>query len=130
IKKVPAFFGEVDVVKAIQLLPGIKSGTEGTTGFFVRGGSADQNLILLDGTVLYNPAHAGGLFSVFNSDAIQGAEIYKGNFPAQYGGRLSSVLDVSMREGNNRKVGISGGIGLISSRVTVEAPFKKEKHSF
>jgi hypothetical protein len=130
IRKIPAIFGEVDIVKAIQFLPGIKAGTEGTAGFFVRGGGADQNLVLLDDAPIYNASHVGGLFSVFNPDAIQGLEVYKGNFPARYGGRLSSVLDIQMREGKTGKYGISGGIGLISSRLTAEGPLPKKKGSF
>lgn len=124
IKQLPALFGEVDVLKVLQLLPGIKSGTEGTSGFFVRGGTNDQNLVLLDGTVVYNPAHMGGLFSVFNPEAVAGLDAYKGNFPAHYGGRLSSVIAVEMREGNTKKFSGSGGIGLISSRLTLEIPFE------
>ncbi|MCS6904174.1 MAG: TonB-dependent receptor [Bacteroidia bacterium] len=129
IKQLPAIFGEVDVLKVVQLLPGIKAGTEGTSGFFVRGGSNDQNLILLDDAVVYNAAHMGGLFSVFNSDAVKGIKIYRGDFPANYGGRLSSVLDVQMKEGNNRKLKATGGIGLISSRITLEVPVQKNRSS-
>lgn len=123
IKQLPALFGEVDVLKVLQLLPGIKSGTEGTAGFFVRGGTNDQNLVLLDGATVYNPAHMGGLFSVFNPEAVSGLEAFKGNFPAQYGGRLSSILGIEMREGDTKKFSGSGGIGLISSRLTLELPF-------
>lgn len=130
VKKLPAFFGEVDVLKTLQLKPGIQSGGEGTTGIYVRGGSPDQNLILLDEAVVYNAAHLFGFFSVFNADALQNVEINKGNMPANYGGRLASVLDISMKEGNNRKYGIQGGIGLISSRLTVEGPIKKDTSSF
>ncbi len=130
IKKIPALFGEVDVLKTIQLLPGIQSGGEGTTGFFVRGGSADQNLILLDEAPVYNPSHFLGFFSVFNPDAIKDLKIYKGGIPARYGGRLSSLLDIHMKEGNAKKMSVSGGLGLISSRLTVEGPIKKDKSSF
>jgi hypothetical protein len=130
IQQIPAFFGEVDVIKAIQLLPGIKAGTEGSAGFFVRGGSNDQNLVMLDEAVIYNPAHMGGLFSVFNTNAVKGVEVFKGNFPAQYGGRLSSVLNVSMKEGNNRQFSMEGGLGIISSRFTIQGPIQKEKSSF
>jgi hypothetical protein len=129
IKQLPAIFGEIDVLKVVQLLPGIKAGTEGTSGFFVRGGSNDQNLILLDDAVVYNAAHMGGLFSVFNADAVKGLKIYRGDFPAHYGGRLSSVLDVQMKEGNNKNFKATGGLGLISSRLTLEVPIQKNKSS-
>jgi hypothetical protein len=128
--KIPVVFGEKDLVKTIQLLPGVKSNGEGSNGFSVRGGATDQNLILLDEAPVYNASHMLGIFSTFNSDAIKDATIIKGNSPAQYGGRLSSVLDVKMREGNNNKYRVSGGIGLISSRLTVEGPIQKEKSSF
>jgi hypothetical protein len=127
---VPVLFGEKDVLKTIQLLPGIKSGGEGTTGFFVRGGAADQNLILLDEATVYNSAHLLGFFSTFNSDAIKDVQLYKGGMPAQYGGRLSSVLDVTMKDGNNQHFGMEGGIGLISSRIKAEGPLVKNKGSF
>jgi hypothetical protein len=130
IKNIPSFFGEKDVLKTIQLLPGIKPAGEGSSGFFVRGGSADQNLILLDGATVYNASHLMGFFSVFNPDAIKDVTIYKGPIPAEYGGRLSSVLDISMKEGNDKQLSVYGGIGLISSRLTVEGPIKKEKGSF
>jgi hypothetical protein len=130
VKKLPAIFGEVDVLKTLQLKPGIQSGGEGTTGIFVRGGSPDQNLILLDEAVVYNAAHLFGFFSVFNADALQNIEINKGNMPANYGGRLASVLDISMKEGNNKKYSAQGGIGLISSRLTFEGPIKKDTASF
>jgi hypothetical protein len=130
VKKLPAFMGEVDILKTIQLKPGIQSGGEGMTGFYVRGGGPDQNLILLDEAVVYNAAHLFGFFSVFNSDALQNVEIYKGSMPANYGGRLASVLDISMKDGNNRKYAAEGGIGLISSRLTVEGPLKKDTSSF
>lgn len=128
--KIPVVFGEKDLVKTIQLLPGVKSNGEGTNGFSVRGGAADQNLILLDEAPVYNASHLLGFFSSFNSDAIKDATIIKGNSPAQYGGRLSSVLDVKMKEGNNKDYQVSGGLGLISSRLTVEGPIQKERSSF
>ncbi|MCI5058801.1 MAG: TonB-dependent receptor, partial [Flavobacteriales bacterium] len=130
IKKIPALMGEVDVIRAIQLLPGVQTAGEGSTGFFVRGGGVDQNLILLDEATVFNASHLMGFFSVFNQDAIKDAQLYKGGIPARYGGRLSSVLDVHMKEGNSKKLGVSGGIGLISSRLTVEAPIVKNKSSF
>lgn len=130
IKKIPALMGEVDVLRAIQLLPGVQSGGEGSTGFFVRGGGLDQNLILLDGAPVYNAAHLFGFFSVFNQDAIKEAELYKGGIPSRFGGRLSSVLDVRMKEGNSKRLSVSGGIGLISSRLTIEGPLVKDKVSF
>mgnify|MGYP000389186526 CR=1 FL=1 len=129
-KAVPALFGEVDIIKILQLKPGIASGTEGTTGLFVRGGGVDQNLIVLDEAIVYNPNHLFGFFSTFNSDAVKDVKIYKGGFPAQYGGRLSSVIDVRMREGNNKEYDVTGGIGLISSRLTVEGPIQRDKSSF
>lgn len=128
--KLPVVFGEKDLVKTIQLMPGVKSSGEGSNGFSVRGGATDQNLILLDEAPVYNASHLLGMFSTFNSDAIKDATIIKGNSPAQFGGRLSSVLDVKMKEGNNRNYQVSGGIGLISSRLTVEGPIQKEKSSF
>jgi hypothetical protein len=128
--KIPVVFGEKDLVKTIQLLPGVKSNGEGSNGFSVRGGATDQNLILLDEAPVYNASHLLGFFSTFNSDAIKDATIIKGNSPAQFGGRLSSVLDVKMKEGNNKSYQVSGGIGLISSRLTVEGPVQKEKSSF
>jgi len=130
IDKIPVLFGEKDVLKTIQLLPGVKSAGEGTSGFFVRGGSADQNLILLDEAPVYNASHAFGFFSVFNSDAIKDVKLYKGSIPPEYGGRLSSVLDVRMNEGNKNRFAGTGGIGLISSRLTLEGPIVKEKGSF
>ncbi|MBS1652882.1 MAG: TonB-dependent receptor [Bacteroidetes bacterium] len=130
IKNVPVFFGEKDILKTIQLLPGITNVADGTSGFYVRGGSADQNLILLDEAIVYNPTHLLGFFSVFNSDAIKDVTIYKGGIPAQYGGRISSVLDVKMNDGNAKKLSVSGGLGLISSRLTVEGPINKGKGSF
>jgi hypothetical protein len=130
INKVPVIFGEKDLLKTIQLLPGVKSAGEGNSGFFVRGGSADQNLILLDEAPVYNATHLLGFFSTFNSDAIKDATIIKGNSPSQYGGRLSSVLDVKMKEGNNQDYTINGGIGLISSKLSIEGPLQKNKSSF
>ena len=130
IEKIPVIFGEKDVLKTIQLLPGVSAAGEGNAGFYVRGGGADQNLILLDEATVYNASHLLGFFSVFNSDAVKDIKLYKGGIPAQYGGRLSSVLDVKMKNGNDRKLSASGGIGLISSRLTLEGPIKKEKGSF
>jgi hypothetical protein len=130
ISKVPVLFGEKDVLKTIQLLPGVKSAGEGQSGFFVRGGAVDQNLILLDEAPVYNANHLLGFFSTFNSDAIKDATLIKGNTPPQYGGRLSSVLDIKMNEGNNQNLGVSGGIGLISSKLNVEGPIEKDKSSF
>ena len=130
IKLIPVMFGEQDILKTIQLMPGVKSAGEGSSGFYVRGGSADQNLIILDEAPVYNASHLLGFFSVFNSDAIKDMKLYKGNAPAEYGGRLSSVLDVQMNEGNSKKFTASGGLGLISSRLTLEAPIVKDKGSF
>jgi hypothetical protein len=130
LKVLPAFMGEVDVIKTLQLMPGVSSAAEGTQGFYVRGGGPDQNLVLLDGVHVYNATHLFGFFSVFNVDAIKSAELTKGGMPAQYGGRLSSVLDIGMKEGNMEEFGVKGGIGLISSRLTVEGPFQKDKGSF
>src|ERR1044072_9472341 len=128
--KIPVVFGEKDLVKTIQLMPGVKSNGEGSNGFSVRGGATDQNLIVLDEAPVYNASHLLGFFSSFNSDAIKDATIIKGNSPAQYGGRLSSVLDVKMKEGNSKDYQVSGGLGLISSRLTVEGPIQKERSSF
>ncbi len=130
ISKVPVIFGEKDVLKTIQLLPGVKSAGEGNSGFYVRGGAADQNLILLDEAPVYNASHLLGFFSTFNSDAIKDATLIKGNGPAQYGGRLSSVLDVKMKEGNNKNYTYNGGLGLISSRLSIEGPIQADKSSF
>lgn len=130
IKDVPVLFGERDVIKVLQLLPGVKSAGEGGSGFFVRGGGADQNLILLDEAPVYNPSHLLGFFSTFTSEAIKNVTLYKGNPPAQYGGRLSSVLDVTMKDGDNQRYGVEGGIGLISSRLAIEGPIVKDKGSF
>ncbi len=130
ISKLPVLFGERDILKTIQLLPGVKSAGEGNSGFFVRGGTADQNLIWLDEAPVYNASHLLGFFSTFNSDAIKDATLYKGNSPAQYGGRLSSVLDIKMNEGNDNQYKMKGGIGLISSRLSVEGPLQKDRSSF
>jgi len=130
IKKIPAFMGEVDLIKAIQLLPGVQSASEGSSGFSVRGGSPDQNLILLDEATVYNASHLMGFFSVFNNDAIKDVKIYKGDIPASHGGRLSSLLDVRMRDGNSKKISVTGGIGTISSRLTIEGPIIKDKTTF
>ena len=126
----PQLIGESDILKSIQLLPGVQSGTEGTGGFYVRGGSDGNNLILLDGAPVYNSNHFWGLFSVFNTEALQNVELYKGGFPAQYGGRLSSVLDIRMKEGNNQNFSGSGSMGLISSKILLEGPIIKDKTSF
>lgn len=129
-KNIPMLLGERDVMKAIQLLPGVKSAGEGNAGFFVRGGAADQNLILLDEAPVYNASHLLGFFSTFNSDAIKDVTVYKGGMPAQYGGRLSSVLDIKMNDGNDQDYNVSGGIGLISSKLNFEGPIQKGKSSF
>ena len=130
IKNIPALLGERDVLKTVQLLPGIKSAGDGNSGFYVRGGAADQNLIMLDEATVYNASHLLGFFSTFNSDAIKDVTVYKGGMPAQYGGRLSSVLDIKMNDGNNQDYSVSGGIGLISARLNVEGPIQKDKSSF
>ncbi|MFM2388371.1 MAG: hypothetical protein RL660_3128 [Bacteroidota bacterium] len=130
VAKLPVIFGEKDILKTITLLPGVKSSGEGGNGFSVRGGATDQNLILLDEAPVYNASHLLGFFSTFNSDAIKDATIIKGNSPANYGGRLSSVLDVKMKDGNNKDYNVSGGLGIISSRLTVEGPIQKDKSSF
>lgn len=129
-RNIPVLLGERDVIKTLQLLPGVKNSGEGSGGFFVRGGSADQNMILLDEAPVYNASHLLGFFSTFNSDAIKNVTLYKSGMPAQYGGGLSSVLDVKMNDGNNQKFGVSGGVGLISARVNVEGPIQKDKSSF
>lgn len=130
IKNIPVLFGEKDVLKTIQLLPGIQFAGDGNSGFFVRGGGADQNLILLDEATVYNPSHLLGFFSTFNSDAIKDVTVYKGAMPAEYGGRLSSVVDIKMNDGNYKDYHIGGGIGLISSRLNAEGPIVKDKGSF
>lgn len=129
IKKVPALMGEVDILKTLQLLPGIQNTAEGFSGFSVRGGSADQNMIMLDEATVYNASHLMGFFSVFNSDAIKDMTIYKGDIPAHYGGRLSSLLDIRMKDGNSKKFQGSGGIGTISSRLTLEVPVVNDRSS-
>lgn len=129
IKTIPALLGEVDIIKAIQLLPGVQS-SEGTSGFYVRGGGPDQNLILLDGVPVYNASHLGGIFSVFNADAIKSVRLTKGGFPARFGGRLSSVLQIDMKEGNSKEFKGDASIGLISSKFTFEGPIIKDKTSF
>lgn len=130
IKSIPAFMGEVDILKSIQLLPGVQSVSEGTGGFYVRGGGANQNLMLLDDAIVYNGGHLLGFFSVFNADAIKNTKLIKGGMPAEYGGRISSVLDISMKDGNNKRLQVDGGLGFISSRLTVQGPLIKEKCSF
>jgi hypothetical protein len=130
IKSIPAFLGEVDVLKVLQLIPGIQSGSEGSSGLYVRGGGPDQNLMLLDGVPLYNVSHLFGFFSVFNADAINNVEIFKGGFPSYYGGRISSVVDINMKEGNMQKFHGEGSIGLVSSKLTLEGPVIKDKTSF
>ncbi len=126
----PGLAGERDILKTIQFLPGVQQGQEGTTGFYVRGGNADQNLVQLDEATIYNPNHLFGLFSTFNVNAIKSISLTKGGFPAKYGGRLSSILDVSMKDGNKENLGIAGGIGLLSSNLTIEGPLEKGKSSF
>lgn len=130
IQRIPALLGEVDVIKAIQLLPGVQSASEGSSGFSVRGGSPDQNLILLDEATVYNASHLLGFFSVFNNDAVKDVTLYKGDIPASSGGRLASVLDVRMKEGNSKKFSGTGGVGTISSRLTLEGPILDENTSF
>ncbi len=130
ISQIPVFMGESDLVKAVQMMPGVSIASEGSSSFIVRGGSADQNLILLDEATVYNPSHLMGFFSVFNSDAIKDVKLYKGDIPAANGGRLSSLLDVRMKDGNKKNFAGSGGIGLISSRLTLEGPVVKDKASF
>lgn len=129
-KVLPALFGEVDIIKTLQLKAGVSSGSEGSTGLYVRGGGGDQNLILLDEATVYNANHLFGFFSTFNSDAVKDVRLFKGGFPSQYGGRLSSVIDVRMKDGNNKKFSGSGGIGLITSRLTLEGPIGNENTSF
>ncbi len=130
IKNIPALFGEVDLLRSLQLLPGVQTAGEGTTGLFVRGSSADQNLVQLDGAPVYNPSHFFGIFSVFNPDALKKVDLYKGNMPAIFGGRAASLVDVSLREGNSQKISGEGGIGTISSRLTVDGPLFGEKSNF
>lgn len=130
VKRMPALLGEVDILKTLQLLPGVSSATEGTTGLYVRGGGPDQNLVLLDEAIVYNTGHLLGFFSVFNADAIKNTKLIKGSAPAEYGGRISSVIDVQMKEGNNEYYEAEGGIGLISSRLTLQGPIAQNKSSF
>jgi hypothetical protein len=130
IQKLPSFMGEVDVIKSIQLLPGIQSGGEGSSGLYVRGGGPDENLMVLDEAPVYNASHMLGFFSVFNSDAIKDIQVYKGGIPAEYGGKISSVIDIRMNDGNSQQFNVKGGIGNISSRLTVEGPIIKDKWSY
>ncbi len=130
IKTVPALFGETDVLKALQLLPGVQGGTEGSAGFYVRGGGPDENLFLLDGVPVYNVSHFGGMFSVFNADALKNVTLYKGNFPARFGGRLSSVVDIRMNDGNNKKLHGNFSVGLISTKFNLEGPLFSDKTTF
>src|SRR5690606_33660033 len=130
IKKLPVIFGESDILKAVQLLPGVQSAGEGNSGMYVRDGGRDQNLVMLDDAVMYTTVHLFGFFTIFNSDAIKNVTLIKGGMPAEYGGRLSSVLDVSMKEGNMKSFHGEGGIGLIASRLTLEGPLVKDKGSF
>ncbi|MDR3367202.1 MAG: TonB-dependent receptor [Prevotellaceae bacterium] len=130
VKAIPSFLGEVDVLKVLQLMPGIQSGGEGSSGLYVRGGGPDQNLILLDGVPVYNASHLFGFFSVFNADAINSIELLKGGFPARHGGRVSSVIDVSMKEGNLQQFHSEGSIGLVASKLTIEGPIIKDRTSF
>lgn len=130
IKALPSFLGEVDILKSLQLLPGVRNAGEGNSGFYVRGGGPDQNLIMLDDAVVYNTGHLFGFFSVFNADAIKSLSLIKGGMPAQYGGRLSSVIDVAMKDGNQNKTEVDAGIGLIASRIAIQGPLKKEKASY
>ncbi|MFC2113101.1 carboxypeptidase-like regulatory domain-containing protein [Bacteroidota bacterium] len=130
IQRMPAFMGEVDVIKSIQLLPGVSTVGEGASGFNVRGGSVGQNLVLLDEAPVYNSSHVMGFFSVFNPDAVKDVKLYKGGIPALYGGRIASILDIKMKEGNTKQLGVQGGIGTVFSRLTVEAPIVKDKGSF
>ncbi|MES2892280.1 MAG: TonB-dependent receptor [Bacteroidota bacterium] len=130
IKAIPAFLGEVDLLKTVQLLPGVRNAGEGSAGIYVRGGGPDQNLIMLDDAIVYNTGHLFGFFSIFNADAIKNVSLIKGGMPAQYGGRLSSVLDVAMKEGNDKKFQVDGGLGLIASRLSIQGPIVKNKSSF
>src|SRR5574343_505473 len=130
IQKMPALLGEVDLVRVIQLLPGVTTVGEGASGFNVRGGGIDQNLVLLDEAPVYNSSHLFGFFSVFNPDAVKDVKLIKGGIPSQYGGRVSSILDIRMKEGNSKTYEVNGGIGTIFSRLAIEAPIKKDKVSF
>ena len=130
IKSVPVMFGEADIIKALQLMPGVQSGSEGNSGMYVRGGGPDENLFLLDGVPLYNVSHLGGFFSAFNTDAVKNVTLYKGSLPARFGGRLSSVLDVTQNNGNDHEVHGNASIGLISAKFTLEGPIVKERTTF
>ena len=130
IKTLPAFMGEVDILKTIQLLPGVSSVSEGGQGFYVRGGGPDQNLVLVDEVPVYNASHLFGFFSVFNSDAVKSGNLIKGGMPANFGGRMSSVLEIKTNDGDQQKINVKGGIGLISSRLTIDGPIKKGKGAF
>ena len=130
VKKITVFGGEPDIMKIVQFDPGVKPAGEGSSGFYVRGGGIDQNLILLDEAVVYNPSHLLGLFSVFNGDALKGANLYKGGMPAEFGGRASSVMDMRMKDGNSKHLTASGGLGILSARLTLEGPLVKDKSSF
>ncbi|NTW25143.1 MAG: TonB-dependent receptor, partial [Lentimicrobium sp.] len=130
VKDLPALFGEKDVFKALQLMPGVQKGSEGNSGIYVRGGGPDQNLIILDDAPVYNASHLFGFFSIFNGDALKSVELTKGGFPARYGGRLSSVVEMTMKDGNKQKLSGEAGIGLISSRLVLEGPIKKDTASF
>ncbi|MEO8116270.1 MAG: TonB-dependent receptor, partial [Bacteroidota bacterium] len=130
IKALPSFLGETDILKALQLLPGVRNAGEGNSGFYVRGGGPDQNLVLLDDAVVYNTGHLFGFFSVFNADAVKSVSLIKGGFPAQYGGRLSSVIDIVMKDGNINKTEVDAGIGLIASRLSIQGPLVKNKASY
>lgn len=128
-RKLPSILGEVDIIKLLQLKPGVKNAGEGLAGFYVRGGGADQNLVLIDNAPVYNPNHLLGLFSIFNVDAVRDVKLYKSGYPAEYSGRLSSVLDISMRPGSMDSLSVSGGLGILSSRLSIEAPIVKGKAS-
>ncbi len=130
LKTIPVFFGEPDILKVIQLLPGVQSGGDANTGFYVRGGGPDENLVLLDGATVYNAGHLLGFFSIFNSDALSSVELTKGNMPANYGGRISSVLDIQSKDGDMDRIHASGGIGLIASHFTIQGPIKKDTAGF
>ena len=130
IKKMPAILGEIDILKSITTLPGVTNAGEGQSGFNVRGGAADQNLILLDEATVFNSSHLFGFFSIFNADAIKDLKLYKGGIPARFGGRVASVLDIYQKEGNSKSFNVTGGIGLISSRLMAEGPLVKDKGSF
>ncbi|MDQ3846355.1 MAG: Plug domain-containing protein, partial [Bacteroidota bacterium] len=130
LRKIPVVLGEIDPLKTITLLPGVKSGGEASAGIYVRGGGPDQNLVMLDGIPVYNPNHLLGFFSIFNGEAVKNVEVIKGGIPAEYGGRLSSVIAIDTREGNKDSIKGSGGIGLISSRISLEGPLVKGKSSF